>query len=236
MFETIYGMEYLTRKGMQAGAIEAIECAKVVRQWLPIKAAKKTLSSSQMMDRWYTDMANRCIAFFGYHPRLGEYATIGPKPSHNLWRELCLAMSELRDHYDLQDVDGDNKIPHSNVRGGQKLKPIDAGILDRIEQAANGLLDIKEGKQLFGYVDAVKNQTEDVETTGPFEFEYDRAIKLLGVGAKRELLANKIYYKCSPKQKKHLCSDYKCKDGAIAKLVKDIDNLRAKRKKQVDSR
>lgn len=223
MFETINGMEYLTLKGMQTGAIEAIECVKVVQQWLPIKAAKKTLSSSLTMDRWFADMANHCIAFFRYHPRMGVYATTGPKPSANLWKELCLAMSELRLHYDLQDVDGDNRIPHSNVRGGKKLKPIDAGILDRIEQAANGLL-------------GVKNQTEDVETIGPFEFDYDRAIKLLGVGAKRELLANEIYNKCSPKQKKHLCSDHSGKDGAIAKLVKDIDNLRAKRKKQVDSR
>lgn len=141
-------INYLTLEGMKAGAIEAIECVKVVRQWLPIKAAKKTLSSSQMMDRWYEDMANRCIAFFGYHPRLGVYCTIGPKASGNLWQELCLAMSELREHYDLQDVDGENRLPHSNVRGGKKLEPIDVGILDRIEQAANGLLNIKEGKQL----------------------------------------------------------------------------------------
>lgn len=138
-------INYLTLEGMQSRAIEAIECVKVVRQWLPIKAAEKTLSSSQMMDRWYEDMANRCIAFFRYHPRMGVYATTGPKPSGNLWQELCLAMSELREHYDLQDVDGGNEIPHSNVRGCKKLKPIDAGILDRIEQAANGLLGIVEG-------------------------------------------------------------------------------------------
>lgn len=103
-------------------------------------------------------------------------------------------------------------------------------------KAANGLLGILEGKKLFGHVDAVENQIEDVETTGPFEFEYDRAIKLIGVGAKRERLANEIYNKCSPKQKKQLCKDYSGKNGAIAKLTKDIDNLRLKRKKDVDSR
>ena len=141
-YETINGMEYLTLKGMQAGAVKAGECAKIIRQWLPIKGVKKALAATNTMDNWFSKLGYGCIEFFKLHSKPGCFATSGPESSGLLWRELCEAMESLRTHYDLQDVDGDNRIPHSDVRGGQVLKPIDGSLLDRIEHAANGLLGL----------------------------------------------------------------------------------------------
>jgi hypothetical protein len=137
--ERIGNIEYVTLSGMQSASKDALNCVSIVKQWLPIKGARGALSTDSTMDRWFEEMALKCIAFFKLYPHSGQYATIGPEMSGLYWRELCDGMESLRSHYGLNDVDGQSKLPHSNVRGGKRIKPIDEKILNRIEQAADSL-------------------------------------------------------------------------------------------------
>jgi len=159
-FETIHGLAYVTLAGMQEAAGIAAECTKTIRQWLPVKGAE-TLSSESTMDRWHDAACRRCFEFFKFHPMPGCYATVGPESAGANWRELCEGMADIRSHYKWEAVDFENQIPHSNVRGGKKLKPIQGRLLDRVEQAVAGLgspasttdyikLDKQRVRELYG--------------------------------------------------------------------------------------
>lgn len=78
----------------------------------------------------------------------------------------------------------------------------------------------------------VGSETIHPSKIDPFSYEYDELIKLHGEDASRKFLAEEIYRKCSPKRKRQLVEDNFTKDGAIKKLIKDIDNLRAARRKK----
>ena len=160
-FEKIKGLTYVTLSGMQEAARNASECVKTIRQWLPVKG-HETLSIEQTIDRWHEVACRQCFEFFKFHPRLGCYATSGPLGSAESWRELCDGMADIRSHYNWESVDFESKLPHSDVRGGKKLKPILSRLLDRVEQAASMLKQDYSIHDTSSYVELDKHRVREL--------------------------------------------------------------------------
>lgn len=138
-------IQYLESNDLHRAAELATELAKIIRQWLPIKGVKKTVANRLTIDRWYSQAGELFIEFRRFNPTRGRFATSAPQGVADYWRELCHAMYAIEDHYKWRDVEGETRLPFSNVRHGEKILAIDAAIVATIETAAGELLQSLRG-------------------------------------------------------------------------------------------
>ena len=137
-FETVNGMNCITLAGMQEAAKHAITCVRVIRQNLPVEGFE-WLGDILTADAFYSAACRQCFEFFRYQP-YGFLAAVTPAEIDALyWNKLCGAMREIQLHYGWQEIEFDNRIPHSDVRGGQVLPAIEESILLRVEMTASQL-------------------------------------------------------------------------------------------------
>ncbi len=91
----------------------------------------------------------------------------------------------------------------------------------------NGTVTRAKEKQLDKVWTLVRRLESMPVTADPFELHHDRMD-----GAPRPKIAEAWFDGLPPLERNRLCNEYGGRPGAIKKITKDIDNLRAKRKRE----
>lgn len=169
--------------------------------------------------------------------KLVELGFPDPRQDHDNWRIIAKMVGANPDGF-MEDTFVSAIAFHAmrELEKSQAKKAVASTSVMIIREAARAA-DLAHVKRMKEQNDAeeqspVRDEAakETAQTLDEFGLAYDKAVKL-NLGAQRSTLALAIYNGMAPKRKKELVKECRSKDAAIKKLVKDIDNLRMKRKK-----